>query len=111
MVVPIFSNSAASTLGIVIARAPGATRVVLVLVTSMGDCCLLTAQAEFSAVRPAQLVLGEVLVNNFEARVADVRANGSDVSKLSNFDSLLDLSTLLSLGVDLTSQETGTVTT
>ena len=57
MVVPMFSNSAASTLGMVIARAPGATRVVDVFVTSMGDCCLLTAQSPFSAARAAQLVL------------------------------------------------------
>jgi len=57
IVVPMFSNSVASTLGKVIARAPGATSVVEVFVTSMGDCCLLTAQSVFSGVRPAQLVL------------------------------------------------------
>lgn len=57
IVVPIFSNSAASTLGRVIPKVPGAMRVVEVFVTSMGDCCLLIEQFPFSGRRVAHLVL------------------------------------------------------
>lgn len=63
IVVPMFSNSAASTAGKLIVRAPGATNVVDVFVTSIGDCCVLVAHAEFSTARPAQPVLKQTLVN------------------------------------------------
>lgn len=76
MVVPMFSNSAASTFGMVIARAPGVTRVVEVLVTSMGDCCLLTAQSPFSAERAAQLVLGGV---SYEFRRRGIKHTGQQI--------------------------------
>jgi len=53
IVVPIFSNLAIATAGKLIVSALGATSIVEVLVTSIGDCLVLIAHAAFSGASEA----------------------------------------------------------